>query len=859
MAKPKKKPAKKTVNIRELIGNAAATLRTKGIEAAVAEVKALAAKFHSEVALADRLIVLANTLVQQSPKQALDVCEYLIKTETEPPVDAYLIAGGVQDRLGDRKASEVSMTAVIDSPRSTPAQRLKAANLLVRFGKQEVALKAAREAFDAMGRPLEHVPTILYISQVTAEFDLTDQLTNQLRQAYAEGKGAQANESPRTNLLWCEDEAINIQVVKNWSAKALPSVKTEPLPPLEPLQGRRIRVGYLSSDFREHPTSRLINGLLRNHDHSKFEIFMYCSGWDDGSPMRKEVESHCDQVHSVAKLSDQEAAALIRSHRIDVLVELNGPTRANRMGILAYRPAPVQIDYLGWPGSVGGRVVDYVVGDDITLPKALEHTYPEKIIRLSKVYQINDYAARTLPPKPTRKEAGLPEGDFLVLGMFNAINKVHNQAWAVWMKIMQAVPNTILWILDPGPLARKHLAVAAKRYGVDIKRIIGAPRLPEQLHIARLQHCDLMLDPWPYGGHTSTADALFAGVPVVALMGKNFAGRVSAALLHAAGLKGLVASDLQDYANRLVHLLKNPGELERAKAFVKEKVPTSDVFNARDKARQMEEAYEGAVRQLGGGRKKISVIIPSRKSETQETFLRRAIASIRSQTEFENFDFEIVVGLDPNVTLPNELVKDLNLTCVNASQALQAAALNAAIAKATGDYVAFLEDDDQWQPEFIKFAMQALSKADFVSSTQAEYDENGNFLRVNDFCTPSGWLMPMATLKAVGSFSIEHKFHLDNEWLGRLSNQNFRRIHLVESTAPVLDRYVNQVRPWLGRVLALSNNTVSLSRHGSAFPLVKRLVHSQSGMARISQDPKMREISRGEYEGLAKQFGRVPW
>jgi predicted O-linked N-acetylglucosamine transferase (SPINDLY family)/GR25 family glycosyltransferase involved in LPS biosynthesis len=476
---------------------------------------------------------------------------------------------------------------VIDSPGATPAQKI--------------------QAFEAMGRPLEYVSTILQLAQLTADFDLADQLINQLRPAYAQGKGAQANESPLSNLLWCEDEAINIQVVKNWSAKALPSVNTEPLPSLEPLQGRRIRVGYVLSDFREQAASHSINGLLRNHDHSKFEIFMYCSGWSDGSPVRKEVESHCDHVHSIDKLSDHEAAALIRSHRIDVLVELNGPTRANRMGILAYRSAPVQIDYLGWPGSVGGRVVDYVVGDDITLPKALEHTYPEKIIRLSKVYQINDYAARTLPPKPTRREVGLPEGDFLVLGMFNAIEKVNKQVWAVWMKIMQAVPNTVLWILDPGPIARKNIELAAQRYGVDIKRIIGAPRLPEELHIARLQHCDLMLDPWPCGGQTSTADALFAGVPVVALMGRNFAGRVSAALLHAVGLKGLVANDLQGYANLLVYLLKKPSELERVKAFVKEKVPASDVFNARDKARQMEEAYEGAVRQLG---KEAAVTLP---------------------------------------------------------------------------------------------------------------------------------------------------------------------------------------------------------------------------------------------------------
>jgi hypothetical protein len=286
---------------------------------------------------------------------------------------------------------------------------------------------------------------------------------------------------------------------------------------------------------------------------------------------------------------------------VDVLVELNGPTRANRMGVLAHRPAPVQVDYLGWPGSVGGRVVDYVVGDAITVPPGAEAAYPEQVIRLSKVYQVNDYAARTLPPKLTKKAVGLPEGDYLVLGMFNAINKVHNEVWDVWMKILQAVPNALLWILDPGPQARKHIAQAAMARGVPVNRILAAPRLKEEQHLARLQHCDLMLDPWPYGGHTSTADALFAGVPVVALDGNNFASRVSGALLRAAGMSAMVQQDRASYARFAVGLLKNPTELARVKAFVREQVPKTDVFNAKDKARQLEAAYRVALERAAKG------------------------------------------------------------------------------------------------------------------------------------------------------------------------------------------------------------------------------------------------------------------
>lgn len=549
--------------------------------------------------LTQRLLFLASAVLHQHPRRALDVCEHIL-SGASPPTEALLMAGMLQDLLGERKASEASMRAVVDAAAATPSQKLRAANLLVRFGQQALALRTARAAFDAMGRPLEQAATLLYIAQVTADWSLVDQLTAQLRAAYAQGDVAKANESPRTHLLWCDDELTNIEVLRHWSARQLPQARTQ-RPPVQALQGRRIRVGYLSSDFREHPTARLVNGLLRHHDRSAFELFMYCSGWDDGSSLRKEVESHFDHIHSVAGLADEQAAELIRSHGVDVLVELNGPTRGHRMGILGFRPAPVQIDYLGWPGSVGGRVVDYVVGDDSTVPPGAEAAYPEQVIRLRKVYQVNDHAARTLLPRPTRAEAGLPQGDYLILGMFNAINKVHNAVWDVWMKILQAVPRAVLWILDPGPQARQLIAQAAQARGVAAERLVVAPRLKEAQHLARLQLCDLMLDPWPYGGHTSTADALFAGVPVVALDGQNFASRVSGALLRAAGMSAMVQKDREGYARLAVGLLRNPAELARVKAFVREQVPSSDVFNARGKTRQLEQAYRAALERVALG------------------------------------------------------------------------------------------------------------------------------------------------------------------------------------------------------------------------------------------------------------------
>lgn len=543
---------------------------------------------------------LAGALAGSDPRLALALCEGALAS-TEASVGARLLAGSMQDKLGQRVAAKASMKAVVESPSATPLQVIRASNLLVRLGEQALAASRAVDAFNALGRPLEHAATLLYIAQVTADWSLVEQLTEQLRQGYADGQLELINESPRTHLLWCDDETLNLQVLKLWSKNNL-RIFRDTVPAAKPPQGRRLRVGYLSSDFREHPTSRLILGVLRHHDRAQVELFMYCSGWDDGSTLRKEVVEQFDHVHSVAALNDEAAAALIRSHQIDVLVELNGPTRAHRMGILGHRPAPVQIDYLGWPGSVGGRVVDYVVGDIHTVPEGAEEFYPEKVIRLDHTYQANDHAAQRRPPKPGRREVGLPEDpDICVLGMFNAINKVHQQVWDTWMQIMQRAPHTILWMLDPGPLARKAIARAAKAAGVSTSRIIASPKLPQMAHLARLQCCDLMLDPWPYGGHTSTADALFAAVPVLAMQGRNFASRVSPGLLRAAGLEMLICSTPQEYMERALGLVQSPAELQRLHARLRESVVASPLFDSATRARQLEAAYRAAVERSAAG------------------------------------------------------------------------------------------------------------------------------------------------------------------------------------------------------------------------------------------------------------------
>ena len=255
----------------------------------------------------------------------------------------------------------------------------------------------------------------------------------------------------------------------------------------------------------------------------------------------------------------------------------------------------------------------------------------------------------------------------------------------------------------------------------------------------------------------------------------------------------------------------------------------------------------------------LTVVIPSRAQESQLQFLERATQSVRQQTVAANFDIRVLVAVDRGEQLPVQFCSQIGVECIASDGAGQASALNAAIRHLddTG-YVAFLEDDDQWALQYLDFAARSMQHGDFVSSTQAEFDERGTFLRVNDFPTPSGWFMRQEVLGKVGVFDESYSFHLDNEWLGRLREAGVRRVHLVEATAPVEMEYAHQVRPWLAQVLTAGKGLCILARHPNPFPLVNRLIHSRSGMARIATDPVLRELSQAEYASLVRRYGSVP-
>lgn len=257
--------------------------------------------------------------------------------------------------------------------------------------------------------------------------------------------------------------------------------------------------------------------------------------------------------------------------------------------------------------------------------------------------------------------------------------------------------------------------------------------------------------------------------------------------------------------------------------------------------------------------KRLSVIIPSRTQPDQALFLTRALNSVSEQSARASVLIEVLIGLDPGAVPPQLPSIDIAVRYANAAERSQAAALNAAAALCEGDYLAFLEDDDRWLSGHLAVALECLAQSQFVSTTQLEVDGSGTIVRINDFPTPSGWVMPRSTWERVGRFDPQFRYHLDNEWLGRLGASALSRIHITEATAPAQLALAAQVRPWLANVVTYGGGQVRLARHHHALPNVVRLIHPGSGMAQIANEPAKQQASLDEIARLQATFGRLPW
>lgn len=355
-------------------------------------------------------------------------------------------------------------------------------------------------------------------------------------------------------------------------------------------RGDRIRVAYVSADFLQHATLVLMAGLFEQHDRTRFEITAISLNPEQPSALRERVQGAVHRFVNVAGKSDREVAALLRELEIDIAVDLKGHTQDARLGIFAARPAPIQVSYLGYPGTVGADFIDYVVADPVVLPFDQQPFYPEKIVHLPDCYQVND-AGRSAPaPAPTRAEAGLPAQGF-VFCCFNANFKITAAVFDVWMRLLQRVEGSVLWLLAGNELVAANLQREATARGVDPARLVfaGKKDLPE--HLARHELAGLFLDTLPYNAHTTASDALWAGLPVVTCRGEAFAGRVAASLLQAVGLPELVTGNLEEYEALAVKLATEPGLLSPLRERLVRHRSTHPLFDTDRFRRHLEAAY----------------------------------------------------------------------------------------------------------------------------------------------------------------------------------------------------------------------------------------------------------------------------
>jgi predicted O-linked N-acetylglucosamine transferase (SPINDLY family) len=379
--------------------------------------------------------------------------------------------------------------------------------------------------------------------------------------------------------------SAELQMQATVAATRPPVMEARPAPHQE-----KLRIAYLSADFHTHATSYLIAELFELHDQDRFEVLAVSFGPDDDGPLRKRIEAAVGQFFRVNDLSDQEVAELLLREQVDIAIDLKGFTLDSRPGIFQFRPAPIVVNYLGFPSTMGAACFDYIIGDPVVTPFEHAAFYSEKIVQLPHSYQVNDRQREIAPATPPRQLHGLPDDGF-VFACFNHNYKITPEVFDVWMRLLAQVDGSVLWLLAGHEVAMANLRQEAKARGIADNRLVFAPRAPLAEHLARHQRADLFLDTLPCNAHTTASDALWAGLPVLTCLGSTFAGRVAASLLTAVGLPELVTTSLADYEALALQLATQPQKLQAIRSKLHAQRDTMPLFDTPGFTAHLEQAY----------------------------------------------------------------------------------------------------------------------------------------------------------------------------------------------------------------------------------------------------------------------------
>ncbi|HKX06978.1 MAG TPA: tetratricopeptide repeat protein [Stellaceae bacterium] len=451
----------------------------------------------------------------------------------------------------------------------------------------EPAARAYRRAFEL--DPLRGTARSLYVLAKRQICDWATAAEDEAGLAAAVGSGA-VSVLPLVVISTIDDPAIQLEAARRYVADNRFD-RQSPLPSPSRMARDKIRIAYVSADFRDHTMSVSLAQLFELHDRGRYETYGISLGPDDGSDLRKRVMGSLDHFLDVRAISDLEAARQIQALGIDIAVDLAGFTEGCRPGILAHRPAPIQVNYLGYVGTMGADFIDYIFVDPVLVPPDQRAFFAEKLVHLPECYLPSDTTRAIAEPGEPRSAYGLPDRGF-VFACFNNSYKITSPVFALWMRLLQAVESAVLWVRSDNELVMKNLRSEAEARGVAPDRVIQAGRCPLPEHLARFRLADLFLDTLPYTAHSTAVDALWGGLPVLTCAGRSYAARSAASLLTAIGLPELVTSSLDEYEALALKLARDPGVLAGLRERLARNRATMPLFDTPRLCRHIESAYE---------------------------------------------------------------------------------------------------------------------------------------------------------------------------------------------------------------------------------------------------------------------------
>ena len=457
-------------------------------------------------------------------------------------------------------------------------------NALLEMGRPQDALDSYEQALAAAPDHPNALSGLANAAMTIGDWARTARLAAVLKDDVLAGKSVI---QPFVLMGYWDDNELQLRCSQNYVRQTGPG----PQPPLwkgERYDHDKIRVAYLSADFHQHVTAALTVEMFERHDRERFEITAVSFGPDDGSALRQRLINAFDRFHDARLQTDREVASLLKQWEVDIAVDLGGHTSGARPWVLAHRPAPVQVKYMGYPGTSGSDFIDAIIADRVVVPPDQDRFFSEKIAALPDTLWVTDTRNEILPPPP-RTEAGLPQ-DAFVFCCFNHNWKITAPLFDIWMRLLAKIEGSVLWLLQGNDAIRANLRREAEARGIDPERLIFADRTTPEMHLARQQLADLFLDTLPYNAHTTASDALWAGLPLVTSPGRSFPARVAASILTAAGLPELIAPDLEKYEALALKLASDRAALTK----VKEKLAqahSSALFDTARFTRNLEAAY----------------------------------------------------------------------------------------------------------------------------------------------------------------------------------------------------------------------------------------------------------------------------